>query len=231
LESYYPGDDAVDWVGVNFYSVPFLDNDPKRPGDKIHPTDHLQAVYDLYAARKPIAVGEWAASRQSKSKTEPMTEFAKIKISQLYGTLPTRFPRVKLVSWYDSNNLREASPSRQLNNYQVTSPPDLRAHYSKAVASPYFLGAGQTGSKVAYRRLIGRTRIGSETSLRVALKSYEQRPKVYFRVNGRLVLATAEALDWRLSPDHWSPGKNVVEVLVYDRKDRFVTQASAVLDR
>lgn len=230
LESYYPGDDAVDWVGVNFYSVPFLDNDPKRPGDKIHPTDHLQAVYDLYAARKPIAVGEWAASRQSKIKAEPTTEFAKVKISQLYGTLPTRYPRVKLVNWYGSNNLREATPSRQLNNYQVTSPSDLRAHYGRAVASPYFLGAGQTSSRIAYRPLVGRTRISAETSLRIALKSYEQRPKVYFRVNGSLVLATADALDWRLSPNHWKPGKNVVEVLVYDRKDRFVTSAKAVLD-
>ena len=230
LEDYYPGDDAVDWVGVNFYSVPFLDNDPSRPGEKIHPTDHLQAVYDLYSARKPIAIGEWAASRQTKVKTDPVTEFAKIKISQLYGTLPTRYPRVKMVNWYDSNNLLEASPSRQLNNYQVTSPPDLLAHYRKAVSSPYYLGAGETSSPIAYRPIFGRTKIGADTSLRLSLKSYEQRPKVYFRVNGSLVLATAEALDWRLPAQSWSPGKNVVEVLVYDRKDRFVAQAKAVLD-
>lgn len=230
LESYYPGDDAVDWVGVNFYSVPFLDNDRARPGDKIHPTDHLQAVYDLYSARKPIAIGEWAASRESKASPEPLTEFAKTKISQLYSSLPTRYPRVKLVSWYDSNNLREATPSRQLNNYQVTSPPDLLGQYRKAIASPYYLAAGQSGSGLAYRPVTGRTAITSRSELRVSLKTYEQRPKVYFRVNGTLRLATAEALDWRLAADMWQPGKNVVEVFVFDRKNRFVASAKAVLD-
>ena len=230
LESYYPGDDAVDWVGVNFYSVPFLDNDPNRPGDKIHPTDHLQAVYDLYSTRKPIAIGEWAASHQAKGVDRPLTEFAKTKISQLYSSLPTRYPRVKLVSWYDSNNLREASPSRQLNNYQVTSPSDLLGQYRKAVASPYYLGAGQTGSGVSFRPITGRTAITPQSELRISLKTYEQRPKVYFKVNGDLRLATAEALDWRLTPQLWKPGKNLVEVLVYDRKNRFVTSSKAVLD-
>lgn len=231
LESYYPGDDAVDWVGVNFYSVPFLDNNPARPGDRIHPTDHLQAVYDLYSSRKPIAIGEWAASRQSKASSKPLTEFAKTKISQLYGSLPTRYPRVKLVSWYDSNNLREASPSRQLNNYQVTSPPDLLGQYRKALAWPYYLGAGQTSSGYSYRPITGGpTAITSQTELRVSLKTYEQRPKVYFRVNGTLRLATAEALDWRLPSQTWQAGKNVVEVFVFDRKNRFVTSAKAILD-
>jgi hypothetical protein len=230
LESYYPGDDAVDWVGVNFYSVPFLDNDPDRPGDKIHPTDHLQAVYDLYSGRKPIAIGEWAASRETKVKAELVTQFAKIKISQLYGTLPTRYPRVKMVNWYDSNNLVEATPSRQLNNYQVTSPPDLLAHYRKAVSNPHYLGAGEETSNVAYRPVTGRMAIEPGTSLRLSLKTYEQRPKVYFKVNGQIALATADALDWRLPAHTWIPGKNVVEIFVYDRKDRFVAQAKAVLD-
>ena len=230
LEAYYPGDEFVDWVGVNFYSVPFLDNERSRPGDRIHPTDHLRAVYDLYSARKPIAVGEWAASRQSRVEPKPLTEFAKTKISQLYGSLPTRYPRVKMVNWYDSNNLQEAVPTRQLNNYQVTSPPDLLSHYSKAVSSPYYLGAGDAPAALSYRPIFGKASVSRQSALRVALKTYDQRPKVYFRVNGALVLATDDPLDWRLEGSLWKPGKNTVDVFVFDQKDRFVTRQSATLE-
>ncbi len=231
LEAYYPGDQWVDWVGVNFYSVPFMDNDRSRPGERVHPTDQLQAVYDLYAARKPIAIGEWAASRESKAKPGPMTPFAKGKISQLYATLPTRYPRVKMVNWYDSNNLVQASPSRQLNNYQVTAPADLRNHYARAVASDYYLAAGKPTAGLAYREIQGRTEVAQASWFRISLQPYEPNPKVYFRLNGNLVLATADALDWRLGPENWVEGKNVVEVSVYDRSDRLITQAKAALDR
>ena len=233
IEEYYPGDDLVDWVGVNFYSVPFLDNDRSRPGELIHPTDHLRYVYDLYASRKPIAIGEWAASHQSSATTKPMVEFAKTKISQLYGSLPTRFPKVKMVNWYSSNNLRHASPSRQLNNYQVTEPQELLEHYSSAVSSPYFLGAGQSQSAVGlgFRPVFGRVSAESRSELRIALKTYVQRPKVYIRLNGKMKLATDEPLDWRLSGRNWKVGKNTVEVLVYDRDNRFITRETLVLHR
>src|ERR671932_397214 len=52
IDPYYPGDDAVDWVGVNFYNVLYFDNDRSRPADRVHPADMLQRVYARYAARK-----------------------------------------------------------------------------------------------------------------------------------------------------------------------------------
>ncbi len=233
LEDYYPGDDAVDWVGVNFYSVPFLDNDRNRPGELIHPTDHLKTVYGLYSSRKPIAIGEWAASHQSSATPIPLVDFAKTKISQLYGSLPTRFPRVKMVNWYSSNNLRHASPSRQLNNYQVTEPEELLEHYRRAVSSSYYLGAegNGEGTEQAFRPVFGRVSASTSSELRIALKTYEQRPKVYFRVNDELKLASDEPLDWRLSARNWRDGKNIVEVLVYDQKNRFITSEKLILVR
>ena len=31
IASFYPGDDAVDWVGVNIYSVTYFNQDKKQP--------------------------------------------------------------------------------------------------------------------------------------------------------------------------------------------------------
>ncbi len=230
VEDYYPGDDAVDWVGVNFYSVPFLDNDRTRPGEKIHPTDLLQGVYEQFSDRKPIAVGEWAASRQSSLSPMPSGEFAKTKISQLYSALPTRFPRVKMVNWYDSNNLLEARPGRQLNNYQVTSPPDVLARYREAVSNPHYLDDYKAVSPRSFERVVGRTSVDREDTIRIFLKTYDQHPKVYFQCNGEIILATDEPLHWFLSTRTWKSGKNVLDIFVYDSKDRFVSKSRAVFD-
>lgn len=230
IEDYYPGDDAVDWVGVNFYSVPFLDNDRTRPGEKIHPTDLLSGVYEQYSERKPIAVGEWAASRQSSLSPNPSTDFAKTKMSQLYSALPTKFGKVKMVNWYDSNNLLEARPGRQLNNYQLTSPPDVLAHYSDAISSPYYLKSHDSASPRSFAAVTGRTTIRREDTIQIFLKSYDQRPKVYFQLNGEIVLATDEPLHWFLPARTWKLGKNVLDIYVYDSKDRFVKKLRGVFD-
>jgi len=61
IPDYYPGDEYVDWVGVNIYSVLRHDGDPAKLAAE-QPTELLRYVYDLYADRKPIAVCEYAAT-------------------------------------------------------------------------------------------------------------------------------------------------------------------------
>ncbi|MCX7597690.1 MAG: glycosyl hydrolase, partial [Armatimonadetes bacterium] len=61
ITSYYPGDEYVDWVGVNIYSVKRHDGDPNKIAGQ-DPRDLLRYVYKLYAPRKPIAICEYAAT-------------------------------------------------------------------------------------------------------------------------------------------------------------------------
>lgn len=225
IQDYYPGDDAVDWVGVNFYSVPFLDNNPERPGEKIHPTDHLRYVYDVYSSRKPIAIGEWAASHRSALVEKDLTPFAKTKLGQLYAALPTRFPRVKMVNWYDCNNMVQAREERQLNNFQLTGSEKLLAAYAKAVSQPYFVGAELTASPIAYRKVSKTVKLSGGDEIRLFLKSYDPVLKVYFRDGGRVVHASDDPLEWYVKSSDLS-GAGTLEVLVYDSQNRFVTRSS-----
>jgi hypothetical protein len=55
---FYPGDAYVDWVGINFYAVPFHDNDRNRPGLHENPADQLKYVYK--SSRR--ASRSWCAS-------------------------------------------------------------------------------------------------------------------------------------------------------------------------
>jgi hypothetical protein len=154
IAAYYPGDDAVDWVGVNFYSVPFYDNNRFRPAHD-DPTDLLRPIYLAYSSRKPIAIGEWAATHFAACEGVTRTAFAAEKIARFYAALPRLFPRVKMVNWYDSNNLKHAGEARRLNNYPLTDDPAVLLAYREAVRIRCILAA--PASQPRLWRLASRT--------------------------------------------------------------------------
>ena len=146
IPAYYPGDDLVDWVGVNFYAVPFYDNDPGRPGLHENPADNLKYVYARYAAKKPIMVCEFGASHYSTADRKDRPEWSASRIKQLYSALPRLYPRVKAINIFDCDNVTYAMPGRQLNNYSVTDSDEVLAAYREAVADAYFLSEVKSGA-------------------------------------------------------------------------------------
>jgi len=139
IPSYYPGPEAVDWVGVNFYSVIYNDADRARAAEWRVPTDALDFVYRTYSGQHPIMVGEWAASHRSSIDDHDRPDFAIAKISQFYSAIPLLYPRVKAVSWLSMNTLKYASPGRQLNNYSLFDDRLVAAAYTGAVSNDYYL--------------------------------------------------------------------------------------------
>lgn len=222
IKAYYPGDAYVDWVGVNFYSVPYLDNDPSRPGQRIHPTDHLRFVYETFSQAKPIAIGEWAASHESSSKGGSMITFAQTKLAQLYSALPTRYPRVKMVNWYDCNNLVQARSERQLNNFSLTDSKQLLATYRQSIVDPYFIGSDLKPAVVAYQKATKSIVLGPGDQVRIFLKTYDQSPKVYFKVGSQVLHASQSPLQWYVRKEELPSPSGRLEVLVYDSKGRFL---------
>lgn len=229
IAAYYPGDDATDWVGVNFYSVLFEDDDPDRPADRKNPADMLDYVYRTWGARKPVAIGEWAASHRSAREDRDRPDFAADKIAQLYASLPTKYPRVKLVSWYDCNNLVKAVPGRQLNNYLVTSPPAVREAYRQATASPWYLGPPKASRApvVAVRCSEGEPASAGDV-VDVQVRTFTDRPSVYLRVDGQVRAARRGPAGHRVALAGLEPGSHTVEVLVYEGA-RFVSRATRSL--
>lgn len=133
---YYPGDDFVDWVGVNIYSVHHHNGDPQQPAHWEDPVRFLDDVYRRFARRKPIQISEYAASGFCRACGEDTTRFALEKMTRLYASLPRRFPRVKAVYWFDWDTL---SAGVAENDYSITDNPVLRQAYRRLTASSYFL--------------------------------------------------------------------------------------------
>lgn len=188
IKAYYPGQDAVDWVGVNFYSVIYNDGDSSRQAEWRNPTDAIKFVYNTYSKVHPMLVGEWAATHMSVVDGRERPEVAKAKIAQLYGAIPRLFPRLKAVHWLSANTIEHAIPTRQLNNFSLLDDSSITEKYADMVSAPYYLErVGLRTPPVApveYVPLVRGSVVGGKIKLSAVVKSYDQRPSVIWNVNG-----------------------------------------------
>ena len=132
---YYPGDDYVDWVGVNIYSVVHYEgNVNKRSVDNA--VQHLEFIYNLYAERKPIAIGEYAATHYCAAIQAPTVDFAVREMRRVYESIETRFPRVRMINWFSVDTVDRGLAN---NNYSLTGNQAVLGTYRSLIASPHFL--------------------------------------------------------------------------------------------
>jgi len=136
IPQYYPGDDVVDWVGVNIYSVHHHNGRVEEPASHEDPNVLLEPIYRRYSGRKPIQVSEYAATNFCLACNTEMPEFAVKKMTAFYGGLKKRFPRVKMVYWFSWDTVSGGAAE---NNYSVVGKPEVLASYKRLVGDPHFL--------------------------------------------------------------------------------------------
>ncbi len=136
FDAYYPGDGAVDWVGVNIYSVYIHDGNPSKLATHEDPIDFLRVIYRKYADRKPIHVSEFAAAHFHKALNRPVVDFAIEKMIRFYRTVRTNFPRVKSINWFCMDTVDEKLAD---SNYCLLDDTRKLATYQLLVSDDYFL--------------------------------------------------------------------------------------------
>lgn len=138
---YYPGDDYVDWVGVNIYSVVFHQGDVNKRA-VTNAVQHLEFIYNLYAERKPIAVCEYAATHFCKAAEGETVDFAIREMKRVYESIETRFPRVRMINWFSVDAANEGLAH---NDYSLTSNQRVLDTYRTLISSPHFLSQVVSG--------------------------------------------------------------------------------------
>ncbi|MBV9863738.1 MAG: hypothetical protein JO316_00155 [Abitibacteriaceae bacterium] len=133
---YYPGDDYVDWVGVNIYSVYVHNGDPLQPAYQEDPIEFLRYVYNTYADRKPIHISEFAATLYCRGSQKETVDFAIQKITRFYTTVHEAFPRVKSINYFCLDTINAGLAN---NNYSFLTDGRALATYRKMIADNYFL--------------------------------------------------------------------------------------------
>lgn len=233
--SYYPGDNGCDWVGVNFYSVPFHENKRDQPAFDENPLALLDPIYKQYSARKPIAICEFAASHRDGVDRITRTDFAIQKLSIVYSALPRLYPRVKLVDWFSMDTIARPSLGKTRNDYTLTQQPQVLGAYRQLTSSPYFLSRAQRLSDpkpFLPRPLLENTRLRGLERLSAWCNLQLSGTKVFATLGNKVVYASAKpgAQEMTLDFSQGPFGRQKLEVLVYDAKNRFVTRTSRVVE-
>lgn len=136
---FYPGDEYVDWVGVNIYNVVYHNNKIEAKASYEDPLELLDYVYNNFSNRKPIQISEFGATHYSITDNKYYINFAMNKIVRMYKGLEKRYPRVKSIFYFDVNNLINAPKGRKINDYSLTSDKNILNLYTKLISKPYFL--------------------------------------------------------------------------------------------
>lgn len=141
---YYPGDAAVDWVGLSLYhfgrSYPWGANVVPEPGKfaaKLTGTFDggngderpVPDFYDRYARRtgKPLAISETSAlyntGRAGTGASDLQIKQAWLR--QVFAPdVPTRFPRLRLINWFEQEKDERDVPSSRVD-WTITRDPQV----------------------------------------------------------------------------------------------------------
>ena len=112
--SYYPGDDYVDWTGVDGYNW--------GGGDWQSFSEVFKDIYPLLASKKkPILIGEMASSETGGNKSA--------WINAMIPSLKSDFPLIKGVIWFDVNKERD---------WRISSSAATESAFRAMAADPYF---------------------------------------------------------------------------------------------
>jgi hypothetical protein len=153
-------------------------------------------------------------------------ELAISRLSQLYTALPRRFPRVKLIDWFDCNNLRHARRDRQLNNYSLTENSGILGAYRRAVATDYFLANPEARPEATIRPLRQEERLSGVVTLSAWVRAPIDRPRVYLAADEEVLYAGNEPGPClcRWDTRNASPGPHTLRLVLTDGAGRWLRE-------
>ncbi|MET1022295.1 MAG: glycosyl hydrolase [Arthrobacter sp.] len=156
---YYPGDDAVDWVGMSLYhwgsKYPWGDNElaeqgkfaGQLTGSYVGANGNDSALPDFYQTygethKKPVAIPETAALFAPGAGGESELAIKQSWWSQLFApATAARFPRLKMINWFEWDK-NEAEVKGRVD-WTVTNTPAVREAFTSAVPDWLHYGPSQ----------------------------------------------------------------------------------------
>lgn len=115
IANYYPGDEYVDWVGMDGYNWGYS---AWESFDQV-----FGPIYDRLAllTDKPIMIGEFSSAEQGGDKAAWITE--------ALASFQAKYPRIKLFCWFNINKERD---------WRIDSSPSSVAAFREIISNSYF---------------------------------------------------------------------------------------------
>ncbi len=128
LSNYWPGDDYVDWIGLDGYN--FYPKDPWGGERPLRDFDNcFRALYDSCAVLgdQPMMIAEFGTGEFQYE------DFDKAAwITDAFDKIKTEYPRIKIFTWFNIN--------KELD-WRVNSSPAALAAFQTAMKDPYYIGS------------------------------------------------------------------------------------------
>lgn len=207
LTDYYPGDQYVDWVGVDLYTDYYFLGDPTQPlwmnayyreGQLATPIKQLAPIYAMFQKTKPIMISEWAVDVE-KSGGVPNAPWDQNVLKTFYAYLPMLYPRVKGVFYFDN------APTTQ-EDYNLADDPTLSQDLAQSLQDDWYLSqVGQSTGPTERWAPLGEVTLGGPETI-TAYVNIPGDPfvtSVRYLLNGKLI-GQATSLPFELNYDFGS---------------------------
>ena len=192
LDSYYPGDEYVDWVGMSSYATRYFIGDKNQPetnelvfktGHSSNPVIAVKDIVEKYGDRKPIMISESGSSHYVYSTGENMHDFAMTRIRQYYSYLPMVYPQIKLIAHFDNYI------NGEINDYRLLNNSELKAEYLKLTKGARFIQKPYSNNvNFAYRKIENGTSVNDIFVVSSYAHMYkEDISKVAYYIDGNYV--------------------------------------------
>jgi len=119
IASLYPGDQYVDWTGLDGYN----EDSPWASFATLYSSTY--ATITSLAPSKPMMVAEVGSTETGGSKAQWITD--------MFDALPTQFPDIHALMWYD-----ETSYSGGYSDWPIESSNSSQAAFASGIASPTY---------------------------------------------------------------------------------------------
>lgn len=181
-DKYYPGDDAVDWVGISAYP-PYVSNTKSKHSMKF--TDRTKEIYDKYSSRKPVFLSEGAPIQNIEFQDSTSVSYVAAKeTKEFYDEVARRYPGIKAVFYWNNDETHGAKRQCKLSDN-----PTVLSAYKQAISSPFFLSAVGQKSPV-YFADVQWNAVSPEKQKLSAFMAIDGRldiGRVAYKINGRYV--------------------------------------------
>lgn len=132
LKMYYPGDEYVDWVGINIYEDVLKD-------DKLNIIfNELDAFYKAFQQTKPIAISNLAISHFSDKSFNYNIEKKIKELERFYSIIPNKYPRIKMINYINIDNFNIIDNTEKKQNYSISDNREILKTYKKLVEDNKF---------------------------------------------------------------------------------------------
>lgn len=121
LENYYPGDDYVDWIGIDGYNWGTVQSGTSwQTFSAIF--DEAYSTLTVSHPSKPLMIAEFASTELGGAKSSWITD--------AFSQIRNNYPRIKLFNWFNLN---------KETDWRVNSSSSAEAAFKTAVSQSYFL--------------------------------------------------------------------------------------------